>query len=201
MRLFRKSGMVGGKYLVRRNDPECSVLEHPCIVLGGRDPCAPLALHAYASAANQRKHVGHIGYRNEHGYSVVRRDGSTPAWPAVVLHAADPCAPLALRAYAEACNDRGMDSQYVADIRSLAQEFEAYRDLHLPPPEDATSQREFFGERLPPGYMALYEEHVRSLAWRFEQYRNEHGDGDPDGAPHRTDDPQIIALMARCGSV
>jgi hypothetical protein len=32
-------------------------------------------------------------------------------------------------------------------------------------------------------------------------WANEHGDGDPDGAPHRTDDPQIIALMARCGSV
>lgn len=61
-------------------------------------------------------------------YLVKRRDGSVVEWPHFVLGARDPATPAALLAYADAASLLGMPEGYVADIRRLAVEFEAYRD-------------------------------------------------------------------------
>lgn len=63
-------------------------------------------------------------------YLVKRRDGSVVEWPNFVIGAKDPAAPDALRAYAQAAEDRGMNPGYVAGVRRLASDFEAYRRLH-----------------------------------------------------------------------
>ena len=60
-------------------------------------------------------------------FLVVRRDGSIPHWPHFVLGARDPAAPDALRAYADACSALGLDPEYIASIRELANDFDAYR--------------------------------------------------------------------------
>jgi hypothetical protein len=60
-------------------------------------------------------------------YLVKRRDGSVPEWPNFVLGARDPAAPAALRAYANAAWVLGMPAGYIAGVRKLADEFEAYR--------------------------------------------------------------------------
>lgn len=60
-------------------------------------------------------------------FLVIRRDGSVPAWPHFVLGARDPAAPVALRAYAEACELAGNDPEYVASLRDLAIDFDNYR--------------------------------------------------------------------------
>lgn len=60
-------------------------------------------------------------------YLVKRRDGSIPEWPNFVLGAKDPAAPAALRAYADAAVELGMNWKYISDIRALAAEFEVYR--------------------------------------------------------------------------
>lgn len=60
-------------------------------------------------------------------YLVTRRDGTVPAWPSFVLGARDPAAPAALRAYADAAEKLNYDREYVADLRTLAVEFDAYR--------------------------------------------------------------------------
>jgi hypothetical protein len=48
-------------------------------------------------------------------------------------------------------------------------------------------------ERL--GFAPVYVTDVRAMALRFEEYRAAHGDGDPDAARHRKDDPATIAEM------
>lgn len=60
-------------------------------------------------------------------YLVKRRDGSVVEWPNFVLGAKDPAAPAALRAYADAGEKAGFNAKFVADVRELADEFEAYR--------------------------------------------------------------------------
>lgn len=60
-------------------------------------------------------------------YLVQRRDGTVPNWPFFVMAASDPAAPAALRAYARAAAEEGMDPAYVDDIWTLAEEFEAWR--------------------------------------------------------------------------
>lgn len=40
-----------------------------------------------------------------------------------------------------------------------------------------------------------YVSSLRDLAYDFEKYRREHGTGDADAAPHRKDDPSVIAAM------
>jgi hypothetical protein len=84
-------------------------------------------------------------------FLIVRRDGSMPAWPSFVLGARDAAAPIALRAYADAAASLGYDTEYVASIRELADD--------------------------------------------FDRYRAEHGDGDPDAAPHREDNAAVVAAM------
>ena len=88
---------------------------------------------------------------SEGKFLVVRRDGSAPHWPHFVLGARDPGAPIALRAYADAVAGLGFEQEYVASIRELADDFEAYRAAE--------------------------------------------GNGDPEAAPHRTDNPDVIAAM------
>jgi len=63
-------------------------------------------------------------------YLVKRRDGTVPEWPWFVFGAKDPAAPAGLRAYAAKAEELGMDSAYVADVRRLAGEFEAYRNAY-----------------------------------------------------------------------
>lgn len=63
-------------------------------------------------------------------YLVQRRDGSIPTWPHIVLGAKDPAAAFALRQYAEKAQELGYDPAYVADIRKLANDFDAYREAH-----------------------------------------------------------------------
>ncbi len=44
-------------------------------------------------------------------------------------------------------------------------------------------------------YDPEYCDSIMELASDFERYRAKQGDGDPDAPPHRTDHPDIIALM------
>ncbi len=84
-------------------------------------------------------------------FLVIRRDGSVPAWPHFVLGARDPAAPAALRAYADKSAELGVDPEYVASVREIADD--------------------------------------------FERYRAREGAGDPDAAPHRKDDEDVLHVM------
>ena len=86
-------------------------------------------------------------FRNQEGfeggkYLVQRRDGTVPEWPYFVIAAADPAAPAALRAYALAAEGLEMDEDYVADVRALIDEFNAWRKEHGPGDPDAPRHRE-----------------------------------------------------------
>jgi hypothetical protein len=59
-------------------------------------------------------------------YLVQRRDGTVPEWPWFVLGARDPAAGAALMAYANEAEARGYDPKFVADVRTLAREFQEY---------------------------------------------------------------------------
>lgn len=59
----------------------------------------------------------------KHKYLVQRRDGTVPEAPYFVLLAADPAAVAALNAYADAAHEWRMDPEYIADVRTLADEF------------------------------------------------------------------------------
>lgn len=63
-------------------------------------------------------------------YLVTRRDGSNPDWPYIVLGAKDAAAVAGLNACADKAADPGYDPQYVADVRRLATEFDAFRAAH-----------------------------------------------------------------------
>jgi hypothetical protein len=63
-------------------------------------------------------------------YLVKRRDGSIPEWPNFVIGAKDPCAPVALRAYAAEAERQGYNTAYVVDLYDLADKFEHYRIVH-----------------------------------------------------------------------
>lgn len=53
----------------------------------------------------------------------------------------------------------------------------------------------YAGAAMEHGMDEEYVQDVMALADEFAAYRHEHGAGDPDAAPHRTDDPAIIAKM------
>jgi hypothetical protein len=64
-------------------------------------------------------------------YLVVRRDGTVPDFPYLVIGARDPNAPAALRAYADEAERRGIgDPEWWADIHGQASDFERYRAEH-----------------------------------------------------------------------
>lgn len=86
-------------------------------------------------------------FRNQDGfeggkYLVQRRDGSVPDWPYFVIGAADPAAPAALRAYANAAMDFGMDAEYAEDVLALADEFLEWRREGVTGDPDAPRHRE-----------------------------------------------------------
>ena len=60
---------------------------------------------------------------SEGKYLVVRRDGTVPTWPHFVIGGDDPCAPFALRAYADEAERREFDPEYVESLRVLANNF------------------------------------------------------------------------------
>lgn len=74
-------------------------------------------------------------------YLIQRRDGTVPDWPWFVLSAKDPAAPAALRAYAQAAEQAGLDAAYVADVRALAGEWDTYRAVHGAGDPDAPPHR------------------------------------------------------------
>jgi len=57
---------------------------------------------------------------------LLRRDGSVVTKPYFVILASDVCAPFALLSYADMAERLNFDPQYVADIRKMALEFEAW---------------------------------------------------------------------------
>ena len=63
-------------------------------------------------------------------YLVKRRDGTIPEWPSFVIGAKDPAAPEALRSYARAAFQLGMDPEYCAEVMGMAEQFEQYRAEH-----------------------------------------------------------------------
>jgi hypothetical protein len=63
-------------------------------------------------------------------YLVKRRDGTIPEWPHFTIGAKDPCAPAALRAYAEEARSRGLTAGYADAVERLANEFATYREAH-----------------------------------------------------------------------
>ena len=74
-------------------------------------------------------------------YLVTRRDGTVPEWPYFVIGAADPAAPNALLAYANAAEQLGMDPGYVADIRAMATDWIVWRREHSTGDPDAPRHR------------------------------------------------------------
>lgn len=50
------------------------------------------------------------------------------------------------------------------------------------------------------GFDPTYVRNLRDLAPTWHEYREAHGAGDPDAKPHRKDDPDTVAKMARGGS-
>jgi hypothetical protein len=83
---------------------------------------------------------------SEGKFLVVRRDGSVPLWPHFVMGARDPHVPAALRAYAiEYEQDKyglGYDHDYYLSILQLADDFEAYAEVHGYGDPDAGPHRE-----------------------------------------------------------
>lgn len=75
-------------------------------------------------------------------YLVKRRDGSVVEWPNFVIGAKDPAAPAALRAYAQAAFDLGMNAGYTRGVMDLANRFEEYRRLHGEGDPDRGKHRE-----------------------------------------------------------
>jgi hypothetical protein len=63
-------------------------------------------------------------------FLVVRRDGTVPHWPHMVLGARDPWAPQALRYYAEIARANGADDDYCDSVNQLADDFEMYRAVY-----------------------------------------------------------------------
>ena len=64
---------------------------------------------------------------SEGKFLVIRRDGTIPLWPNFVIGARDPAAVAALQAYAIKAEQLGYDPEYVASVRELVSDFEAYR--------------------------------------------------------------------------
>jgi hypothetical protein len=74
-------------------------------------------------------------------FLVIRRDGSIPDWPWLVMGARDPAAPAALRAYAAEARRLGLDQDYADDVDQLATDWEIYRSRHGEGDPDAGPHR------------------------------------------------------------
>jgi hypothetical protein len=75
-------------------------------------------------------------------FLVVRRDGTVPDWPYLVMGARDPYVPEAIRRYAEVAQAGGEDDDYVNDLYRLANSFEEYRQEHGAGDPAASAHRE-----------------------------------------------------------
>lgn len=64
------------------------------------------------------------GDHKEGKYLVVRRDGTIPAWPAFICGGNDPASAAGLRGYADEAERLGYESEYVASVRELADDFD-----------------------------------------------------------------------------
>lgn len=73
----------------------------------------------------------HTEEHSEGKYLVVRRDGTIPPWPHFVIGAADPCAPAALKAYADEADRIGLDAEFAQSVNDEADNFELWR-LSMP---------------------------------------------------------------------
>lgn len=47
------------------------------------------------------------------------------------------------------------------------------------------------------GFDPEYVSDLRKMAQQFKEYRHLNGEGDPDGKPHRKDDPETVSKMNR----
>lgn len=74
-------------------------------------------------------------------FLVVRRDGTVPDWPYLVIGARDPAAPAALHAYAEAAASYDMDPEFIDDILRLADSFIDYQTEYGSGDPDAPAHR------------------------------------------------------------
>jgi len=74
-------------------------------------------------------------------YLVLRRDGTVPPWPYLVLGARDPAVPIAIWTLAAKARELGMDPQYCRELHELAEKFDAYRLQHGDSDPDAPQHR------------------------------------------------------------
>lgn len=65
------------------------------------------------------------GEYSEGKYLTVRRDGTIPWWPAFTMGGHDPASAAGLRGYADEAERLGYEVEYVASVRSLADDYEA----------------------------------------------------------------------------
>lgn len=75
-------------------------------------------------------------------YLVLRRDGTVPEWPYLVLGAKDPAVPFAIEALADESQRQGMDADYVSDLRRLADYFDYFRHTYGEGDPDAPAHRQ-----------------------------------------------------------
>lgn len=83
-----------------------------------------------------------INDQRKNKYLVLRRDATMPEWPWLVLGAADPAVPVAIRALADESERLGMDPDYVRDLRLLSEKFETWRAGHNQGDPDAGPHRQ-----------------------------------------------------------
>lgn len=103
----------------------------------------------------------------------------TPTEPTFTLKASDPAAPFALLAYASAARNRGMSDEYIAEIRTLADEMYEWQDAH-----GVTTQAETAIRRLPddhPTARLLSAVIDRRIGERERDKRIPHPSGDDGG--------------------
>lgn len=75
-------------------------------------------------------------------FLVIRRDGSVPEWPYIVLGGRDPAAPTAIRALSAESRRLGKDPEYCDDLLGLADDFEEYCQEHGEGDPDAPPHRQ-----------------------------------------------------------
>jgi hypothetical protein len=63
-------------------------------------------------------------------FLVVRRDGTVPEWPYLVMGARDPYVPGAIRQYAKLAQEAGEPEDYTSDLYRLADSFDQYRQTY-----------------------------------------------------------------------
>ena len=97
-------------------------------------------------------------------FVVLRRDGTVPDWPYLVMGGRDPYAPTGIRAYATAALAAGEDPEYVEDLFRLASSFEEYREAHGPGDPAAGPHRPDS-----PGIIALFKAGSTPDGWKQKE--------------------------------